>query len=469
MGLKICNSQDFLLEAAKSINQFILKYLSWQEIESLAYETKFFQRSSAVLKGYDFLLMSLICSKGDSHNTLEDMVDILEKYSNICISKQSLAEKIDSSKAIEFLTACLRIVQRKKIDYIVDQISPDVLVCFSKILLQDSTIINLHEKLSKFFKGSGGRASKSALKIDLIYDLKSKEFVSFIIADMKTVDQKNSKEILEFVDINTLVIRDLGYLQVNVLCKILEKGAYFLSRFKSGFQVFLGKDDEQPVDLCLYFEKEFSTKEVLDLNVYITEKKLPVRMIVYRCSEEVTQKRCRVANEAAKKQGKTVSKTHKTLSQYSIYITNVPITVWKAEIIGTIYILRWQIELIFKCWKSVCQIHVLSGTKPQRIQVLILSRLIQLSIYTIIYSVIQRYCEVILNKELSMYKVFCWLKGENEFHKILRLGLGEKEIKRLIKRSSKDKRKRQSSWEDVKEKTSFTEVYKLKNVKSFLS
>ncbi len=232
----------------------------------------------------------------------------------------------------------------------------------------------------------------------------------------------------------------------------------------------MNEDDEEAIDLCLFLEKEFSTKDIVDLNVFITEKKVLVRMVVYRCSEEVTNQRCRLANEAAKKQGRTVSKAHKTLSKYSLYITNVPLTIWKAEIIGTIYILRWQIELIFKCWKSVCQIHVLKGTKPQRIQVLILSRLIQLSIYTIIYGIIQRYAENILKREVSMYKVFCWLKGEDEFYNILSIGLGEKEVKRLIKRSSKDKRKqRNSSWENVQKKTPFTDVYKPKNVKSFLS
>lgn len=463
MKLKIANSQDFLIETLNSINDFILNYLSLQEIESLAHQTQFVIRTSAILKGYDFLLMALVCSKGDTHNTLEDMVDVLEKYSGFSISKQSLAEKIDSAKGMAFLTTCLQVVQRKKINHVLDQVSPEVLTLFSKILLQDSTIINLHEKLSKFFKGSGGRASRSALKLDLIYDLKSKEFVSFIITDMKTVDQNNSKEILKFVDINTLVIRDLGYLQVDVFLRIIEKGAYFLSRFKIGLLVFLNKEDTQPVDLCLFLEREFAINDIVDLDIYITEKKLPVRMVVYRCSKTVTEKRRREANGAAKKQGRTVSKIHQTLSKYTIFITNVSRDVWKAEIIGTIYILRWQIELIFKSWKSKCQIHVLKGTKPHRIQVLILSKLIQLSLFTIIYGIVQRYCEVIFGREISMYKVFCWLKGEDEFYKILSYGMGERELKRLIKRSIMDQRtRRKSSWANVKEQTSFITIYKEK-------
>ena len=44
---------------------------------------------------------------------------------------------------------------------------------FERVFLQDSTQIKLSEKLSEFFKGSGGSASKSLLKIDLLYELHS--------------------------------------------------------------------------------------------------------------------------------------------------------------------------------------------------------------------------------------------------------------------------------------------------------
>ena len=54
MGFKMTIDQDFLLESVNSINQFIVKYLNPQEIESIALQTKFVMRRSAILKGYDF-------------------------------------------------------------------------------------------------------------------------------------------------------------------------------------------------------------------------------------------------------------------------------------------------------------------------------------------------------------------------------------------------------------------------------
>lgn len=40
-------------------------------------------------------------------------------------------------------------------------------------------------------------------------------------------------------------------------------------------------------------------------------------------------------------------------------------TVWGAEIVGTVYTVRWQIELIFKNWKSQLQINYLKGINPK--------------------------------------------------------------------------------------------------------
>lgn len=56
---------------------------------------------------------------------------------------------------------------------------------------------------------------------------------------------------------------------------------------------------------------------------------------------------------------------------YSAFITNVPIEILSAEIIGTIYQLRWEIELIFKQWKSQLKMNVLEGINHNRIECLI--------------------------------------------------------------------------------------------------
>src|SRR5436190_18651683 len=53
-----------------------------------------------------------------------------------------------------------------------------------------------------------------------------------------------------------------------------------------------------------------------------------------------------------KKRGYTPSQAHLTLLAWNLFITNVPATVWLPKTVGLVYSFRWQVELVFKAWKS---------------------------------------------------------------------------------------------------------------------
>jgi hypothetical protein len=53
-----------------------------------------------------------------------------------------------------------------------------------------------------------------------------------------------------------------------------------------------------------------------------------------------------------RKKGYTPSKAHLALLAWNLFITNVPHTIWKTPTIRKVYPIRWQVELIFKSWKS---------------------------------------------------------------------------------------------------------------------
>ena len=56
--------------------------------------------------------------------------------------------------------------------------------------------------------------------------------------------------------------------------------------------------------------------------------------------------------------------------------TNVPADFWPKEALGTLYRLRWQIELTVKHWKSLFRSDLLKSTRPERIRCLLYGRLI---------------------------------------------------------------------------------------------
>ena len=79
--------------------------------------------------------------------------------------------------------------------------------------------------------------------------------------------------------------------------------------------------------------------------------------------EVIVNERRRIARKNAKKKGDTPSQAHLTLLAWNLFITNVPPTIWKTATIVHVYPLRWQIELIFKSWKSALHLASLTTKK----------------------------------------------------------------------------------------------------------
>ncbi|WP_134770020.1 transposase, partial [Bacillus cereus] len=93
-------------------------------------------------------------------------------------------------------------------------------------------------------------------------------------------------------------------------------------------------------------------------DVYVVSKdKLPTRIVVYRCTEEQEQKRLRDRAIREKKKGIIYTERTKLLQGITVYMTNIPTEWVPKEKIYDLYSLRWQIELLFKIWKSWFQIH----------------------------------------------------------------------------------------------------------------
>jgi hypothetical protein len=127
--------------------------------------------------------------------------------------------------------------------------------------------------------------------------------------------------------------------------------------------------------------------------------------------------------------------------------------VWAPEIIGTVYRIRWQIELIFKCWKSRLEIHYLKGTNYHRILCLIYAKLILILLVNQIYRLVEYIERGKSNRIVSMPKVFAWMKDTERILKIIRGSMDSMEKQQFIKSIPRvmcmDVRKRKTSFERV--------------------
>lgn len=416
------------------INELLMSSFHNGRLESLAKETNFVQRSTSKLDGKEFIQAMVISSIDPKSTPLSGLNDILREIScKADMTISALRQRINSPKASQYIKqACQEIIKHRFHPLSKELNSIDekgALKCFKKILIHDSSTCSLNEILQDEFKGAGGGGSKSSVKIDLIYDLKTNTAEEISFTDIRKPDQILSKNILNYVQAGDLVLQDLGYFEIDTFENVEICGAMWLSRLPSNVLVYSDKESDKPVELGKMLDKRQKKQKCLDIKIYITKQKKEVRLVAYPVPNHVFDKRVRDYRKKTK--GKTPSNEWLARQKFTILITNVPKTIWDDGVIGTVYKLRWQIELIFKVWKSQLNIDYLKGTNPNRIWCLLYARMLAISLIFTLSSVIGHLVNS-FGCEISLTRFVNWLKRQGRFARIILNGLTTRDWKHLI-------------------------------------
>lgn len=425
------------------IIDFCDEVLNEKTCHALARKYKFIERSTSKLKGHEFIKAMIIPSEGLSTDSLQGICKRIKNFNSEAeLSTQALCERINDISSKELMksvfAAILHFIHKKIINKCPKL--EKTLGHFNSILIEDSTVMKLNEKLQAVFEGTnrGGTGAKSQAKIDLIYNLMTGTIVNADIYNGKDPDQGLASRILKYVQAGDLVIRDLGYFVLKSLNEVADAGAYFISRLQPNVKVFLQQDDLQPLDIGEY-TKKFSEFNIIEIDkVFLGDEKVPSRIIMYRLPKEIVDQRSREANKRSKDTGRKISRNKKLCMQFAIYVTNVLKEVISAEIIGTVYRLRWEIELIFKRWKSQLKIDYLKGIDKNRIECLIWSRLCTIVIVEIVNDYVSQLGQNVFNgREISHKKLIDYILRSSEFCE----AIAKNHLERYLKEMKKDARR----------------------------
>ena len=407
MNNTIANVSEFI----KTVESKITTLFDAETLDQMAKETKFIQRSTNRITAIDFVKLMSLEILDDPMMSTDGLCDMLAKLSpSSQMSGNALQQRLASDGAVAFLSAVFDDALTQSLIDVFDQTPTELLAPFSRVWLQDSTQCQLHEQLADTFRGAGGSSSKSSLKLSLIYEHHHHQIHQIMATDGVTAENTVGEALIDMLSADDLVIRDLGYLTVDVLRQIDKKQAFFLSRLQKGIPVFITDDNQAtPIDLPLHIEKKFRGQSTIDLVVYLGQKRFPVRLIAYRTPDEVVNQRRRRAHRVAQKRGRKPSDEYLNWITFTFYVTNVESEIWTHKVVGTIYRLRWQIELIFKQWKSLLRIDCLLGTNENRIRCLVFGRMITIVNMSMIFRCLCCYAYAVYQREPSLFKLTAWL------------------------------------------------------------
>lgn len=373
----------------KAISKLLKKLFKSSDIEVLARESKFIRRSTSQISGMDFLLMNVFDSTSGKERSLNDCCQWLDENRGVQIKKQSLDERYNTD-SVRFMKMCLK--------RIMEMVNPDFESVFSNksfdsICLTDSTSFKIPSKLSAFYEGGGKRSGEASIKLQLTYNLLDGRLEDLGIRSGKEHDAIYLDHLNKSIKKGSLYIRDLGYYKLNGYKSISNKEAYFISRGKSDayYSIKTEKGFER-IDFFDLLDKDKTLIERTDIYIGSTKSKLNCRLIIETVPEEVVAKRLKKLERQKQKKPKyNVSAKRKKMCNYNIYITNVPKQDLPAEMVRIAYKLRWQIELMFKIWKSVFDIDKVRQMSIFRFECYLYSKLISILITLHIHNKFSEY------------------------------------------------------------------------------
>lgn len=341
-------------------------------INQLAKETGFIKRARKLFAS-DFVntLMFPFCNQANT--SLPDIVADLNQQFAVEISKEGLHKKF-SAQAVMFLKGLVKHQLSKQISSSIDT---ELKNHFTSINIKDSSKFSLPSIYSGDYPGFGNFSKTNGLmNLQYEYDLVSGNWIALELTTIRTNDQQDSKQTIASISKGGLYIRDLGYITPAYLKAVIEKQASFLNRMPPQINVYTL--DEKPMDWKKIDRKFNKTGAgALDMNVLIYKKELlECRLMIERVTDGEYRKRIRHAQQSANKHGVGLSKEHKLKCRYNIFITNVDKSILPIEKIRKAYYLRWQIELVFKTWKSFFEISRVKKVKKERMECQLLAKLL---------------------------------------------------------------------------------------------
>lgn len=459
------------MDHSTTIIQMFDEILNEKNCFNLCRKCNFIQRSTSKLKGAEFIKTLILPSEGLSEDSLTGLCKRIREFNpEADLSAQALSERINDSSSSLLMRSVLGQIMFHAYSKVIHRCLKlaTTLSNFNAVLIEDSTIAKLNAKLKKTYPGSNrGKNAISQIKIDLIYDIMNGQIVNAETYSGKVPDQALAGRIINYVKPGDLVIRDLGYFALKTFKTIAAMGAYFLSRFQSNVKVYLKDDTSQPIDLGKYILKNCKGRNIIELDVLLGDEKVPVRLIAYHQPKDVTAKRIREANKKSKETGREISEGKKLSLHYTIFVTNVPVILLSTQMVGTIYRLRWEIELIFKRWKGQLQIDHLEGINQNRIDCLIWSRLCTVVIIEIIRGHIAIIVQNSFERELSDTKLIDYVLRSSAFCLAIRQNKLESFLEEMENDISryllKNKRYRRTMRERVYMRENYYDIQKVEN------
>jgi hypothetical protein len=252
--------------------------------------------------------------------------------------------------------------------------------------------------MAELYPGTKGNGIKAGVSVQFEFGIKSGTSTIKLTA-ANANDQGESNLDKETVRPGAIYMRDLGYAHMGYMNNIREKGAFFINKLNVKAIIYILKGKKY---VPLKLSGLQNMVGVFDQEVYIGAEKMPVRVIIEPVSAELKAARIAASEKESKKKGYATSDYFKLRAGFNFIVSNLPSEKYSYGLLQKLYHLRWQIELVFKSWKSSLKVHQIKKTNTQRVMCMLYGKLIWAVLSWKIYMAIGKIGQISILKVHSM-------------------------------------------------------------------
>jgi hypothetical protein len=309
-----------------------LQQILEHDADARARETGFVQRK---LTGSTFAQMMVFGAASNPCPTDTDWTHAAT-CAGTTLTPQAIEQRF-TPQAAHFLYALLQRFAERAITLGTPEVAP-LLQRFAGVFIKDSTVISLPKALATLWQGAGGSTgATAAVKVQVRWNFGTGQLDEPTLQPARCHDRTTPYGI-DDLPAGSLELADLGYLCLEELQAKQALGQYFVYRYKVGTAVFT--EAGEPLDLLKWLAQVETVGECR------------VWLVAFRLSEaSVNRARWRL-REYARKKGRQPTQERVALTQWLVLVTNVPEALLSAQEVGVLARVRWQVEILFRVWKS---------------------------------------------------------------------------------------------------------------------
>lgn len=326
---------------------------------AIARTTGFIKRQRKI-NGSDFVQTLVFGWLSNPDSTIEELAQTAVAL-DAPITPQGLDKRF-TPDAANFL---LKVLESAVVTTIESEpVAIPILLRFNGVFIQDSSVTTLPDCLAVIWSGCGGSSPKntsSSIKTQVRIDLNTGKLMGPYLQSGREHD-KSSPLKIDSLPKGSVRIADLEYFSLDDFSDMDKNGAYWLSRVKSQCNVYFDGKLWNLLDLLRQY-----CPDKMDIQVELGAKRVECRIIASRVPDDVGDARRGKIKEKRLRKGETPSIKLLRLADWTVICTNIPSELLSLDEGLILMRTRWQIELLFKLWKSHGHIDKSRSEKPWRI------------------------------------------------------------------------------------------------------